>query len=110
MLNDKQILLMGALSVLVYMSMVYFLPALADKFTANVSKITKVSDAMCSPDCCKKQWPPGFGVKRDPRVKKGELGTKYVPNNMNCTGQRGRGCPCLTKNQLKVLRSRGGNH
>ena len=46
MLNDKQILLMGALSVLVYMSMVYFLPALADKFTANVSKLQKVSDAM----------------------------------------------------------------
>jgi len=107
MLNDKQLLLILSLCVLVYMSMVYFLPALAENFPGNVSKGLKVADAMCSPDCCKKQWPVGYNVKKDERIKKG---TKYIPNNMNCTGQRGVGCPCLTKKQMDVLRDRGGNH
>ena len=110
MLNDKQLLLIASLCVLVYMSMVYFLPALAEKFTGAVSKESKVTDAMCSKDCCKQQWPVGYNVKRDPRIKKGEVGTKYMPNNMNCTGNNGVGCPCLTKKQINILRTRGGNH
>ena len=71
MLNDKQLLLILSLCVLVYMSMVYFLPALAENFSGNVSKGLKVADAMCSPDCCKKQWPVGYNVKKDERIKKG---------------------------------------
>ena len=110
MLNDKQLLLIASLCVLVYMSMVYFLPALSEKFSGNVSKTVKVADAMCSPDCCKQQWPPGFKINRDKRIGKGEIGKKYIPNNMNCTGHNGVGCPCMTRNQLDMLRNRGGNH
>ena len=110
MINEKQLLLIASLCVLVYMSMVYFLPALGEKFTKNVSKVVKVDDAMCSPDCCKQQWPPAFKMKRDSRIKAGEIGTKYIPNNMNCTGHNGVGCPCLSRKQLDILRNRGGNH
>ena len=32
---------------------------------------------MRSPDCCGKQWPVSFDLKRDPRIKDGELGKIY---------------------------------
>tara|TARA_X000000950_G_scaffold192834_1_gene232594 strand:+ start:1027 stop:1377 length:351 start_codon:yes stop_codon:yes gene_type:complete len=69
----------------------------------------KMDTNMCSPDCCGKQWPVSFNLKRDPRIKKGELGSKYIPTNMSCTGKRGSGCVCADRKQYKFLTHRGNN-
>ena len=69
----------------------------------------KIDTNMCSPDCCGKQWPVSFDMKKDERITDNELGDKYVPTNMTCTGMRGRGCVCSDKKQFNFLRNRGNN-
>ncbi len=64
--------------------------------------ITKLSDSG-------KQWPLSFDVKRDPRINDGELGTKYIPTNMTCSGKMGTGCVCADKKQYTFLTNRGNN-
>ena len=64
---------------------------------------------MCSPDCCGKQWPVSFDLKRDPRIKEGELGNKYLATNMMCSGKMEQDCVCADKKQFKFLSNRGNN-
>jgi len=98
-INSKQLLLLASLAVLVYMSMVYFLPSLAKEgFINSVGKQYKVDEAMCRQECCAEQW-PASGKK-----------SKYAATNLTCTGNNGTGCVCLSKEQVNFLASRGGNH
>ena len=76
---------------------------------SNLSGCYKMDTNMCSPDCCGKQWPVSFDLKRDPRIKEGELGTKYIATNMTCSGKMGTGCVCADKKQYKFLAHRGNN-
>lgn len=69
----------------------------------------KIDTNMCSPDCCGTQWPVSFQTKRDERVSVEDVGEKYIPTNMTCTGLRGRGCVCADKEQYEFLRTRGNN-
>jgi hypothetical protein len=52
-------------------------------------------------------------MEDDPRIKEGEVGTKYFPSNMGCLGNapgdRGSGCICLEKEQHEFLANRGNN-
>lgn len=75
----------------------------------NSSECYKLDTNMCSPDCCGSQWPVSFHINRDPRIKPGELGTKYISTNMSCTGKMGSGCICADKKQYDFLSSRGNN-
>jgi len=76
---------------------------------SNLKGCYKMDTNMCSPDCCGKQWPLSFDVKRDPRIKEGELGTKYIATNMTCSGKMGTGCVCADKKQYTFLSNRGNN-
>ena len=69
----------------------------------------KFDTNMCSPDCCGSQWPVSFPMKTDDRVSVEDVGDKYIPTNMTCTGLRGRGCLCANKEQYEFLRTRGNN-
>ena len=69
----------------------------------------KLDTNMCSPDCCGTQWPVSFPNKTDDRVNVEDIGEKYIPTNMTCTGLRGRGCVCANKEQYDFLRTRGNN-
>ncbi len=75
----------------------------------NLKGCYKLDQNMCSVDCCGKQWPTSFDQKRDPRIKEGELGTKYIPTNMTCSGKTGTGCVCASQRQYKFLSDRGSN-
>jgi len=77
--------------------------------SSNLKGCYKMDTNMCSPDCCGKQWPLSFDVQRDPRIKDGELGTKYIPTNMTCSGKMGTGCVCADKKQYTFLSNRGNN-
>ncbi|AYV79290.1 MAG: hypothetical protein Faunusvirus8_7 [Faunusvirus sp.] len=74
----------------------------------------KIDKSMCSKDCCSPQWPVGFDTDRDPRVQPGDVGTKYMPTSYTCSGtnagDKGVGCPCVTKKQYDMLGSRGENN
>lgn len=76
---------------------------------SNLRGCYKMDTNMCSPDCCGRQWPVSFDLKRDPRIKEGELGTKYISTNMTCSGKMGTGCVCADKKQYKFLSNRGNN-
>ena len=76
---------------------------------SNLKGCYKMDTNMCSPDCCGKQWPLSFDLKKDPRIKEGELGTKYIPTNMTCSGKMGTGCVCADKKQYTFLSKRGNN-
>ena len=76
---------------------------------SNLSGCYKMDTNMCSPDCCGKQWPVSFNIRKDPRIKEGELGTKYIATNMTCSGKMGTGCVCADKKQYKFLANRGNN-
>ena len=80
-----------------------------EHFDHELPSTFKIDTNMCSPDCCGKQWPLSFDLKRDPRIKEGELGTKYIPTNMTCSGKMGTGCVCADKKQYKFLSKRGNN-
>ena len=75
----------------------------------QLSSINKIDTNMCSPDCCGTQWPVSFTIKSDERVDQDDVGEKYIPTNMTCTGLRGRGCVCAEKGQYEFLQSRGNN-
>jgi len=76
---------------------------------SNLKSCYKLDTNMCSPDCCGKQWPVSFNLKNDPRIKEGELGSKYVATNMSCSGKMGTGCICADKKQYELLSKRGNN-
>lgn len=80
---------------------------------SHLSNNKKVDLAMCSPSCCSTQFPPSFDTGSDPRIKPGDIGTKYFPSNFNCLGNEyngvGSSCACITKEQHDFLSSRGGN-
>lgn len=75
----------------------------------NLKGCYKLDQNMCSVDCCGKQWPVSFDMKKDPRIKEGELGSKYLPTNMSCTGKMGTGCICASNQQYQFLTDRGTN-
>jgi len=94
--------------------LVYFLivkPIITENFgnSNNLGNCYKVDNSMCSPDCCGKQWPVSFDMKRDSRIGDEELGSKYIPTNLTCTGKRGRGCVCADRRQYEFLKNRGNN-
>lgn len=110
--QDSNFLLILLVGIFVFF--MYVLPALdkkqketKEKFDETLSSIYKIDKAMCSPDCCSKQWPVSFDVKRDPRIKDSN---QYVPNNFMCTGKYGTGCACITKEQKDYLNERGENN
>jgi len=76
---------------------------------SNLKGCYKMDTNMCSPDCCGKQWPVSFDLKKDPRIKEGELGKKYIATNMMCSGKMGTGCVCADNKQFKFLSKRGNN-
>ena len=106
--NDNKCLYV-VLAVLAYFLIVR--PALTEKFgnQTNLGNCYKMDKTICSPDCCGKQWPVSFDMKKDPRINDDELGTKYMPTNLTCTGKRGRGCVCADKRQYQFLKNRGNN-
>tara|TARA_Y200000002_G_scaffold271749_1_gene226285 strand:- start:1244 stop:1570 length:327 start_codon:yes stop_codon:yes gene_type:complete len=75
---------------------------------SNLSGCYKMDTNMCSPDCCGKQWPLSFDLKKDPRIGN-ELGKKYIATNMTCTGKMGTGCVCADPKQYEFLSMRGNN-
>ena len=61
-------------------------------------------NSQCSPDCCDKQWPTPFNVKRDPSV----CGKDFVPSNYTCNNSwNNAGCLCMTRDASDVLNNRG---
>lgn len=75
----------------------------------NLASNLKLDKNMCSIDCCGTQWPVSFATKRDDRVNPDDKGDKFVPTNYTCSGLRGRGCLCATKQQYEFLMNRGNN-
>jgi hypothetical protein len=80
-----------------------------EHFDHELPSTFKIDTNMCSPDCCGSQWPISFAIKKDDRIKQSDIGNKYLPTNMTCTGLRGRGCVCADKEQYKFLKNRGNN-
>ena len=70
---------------------------------SNLNGCYKMDTNMCSPDCCGKQWPLSFDLKKDPRIKEGDLGKKYIATNMMCTGKMGTGCVCADSKQFNFF-------
>ena len=75
----------------------------------NLKGCYKLDQNMCSVDCCGSQWPVSFDMKKDPRIKDGELGKKYIPTNLSCSGKMGTGCICASNKQYQFLTDRGTN-
>lgn len=105
--QDNLLLLILIVVVLFY----FYCNASSEGFNSGsgLRNCYKMDTNMCSPDCCGKQWPISFNVKKDPRIKEGELGTKYIPTPLTCTGKRGSGCVCADNKQYKFLTKRGNN-
>ena len=76
---------------------------------SNLNECYKLDTNMCSPDCCGSQWPISFDIQKDPRIKEGELGGKFISTNMTCSGKMGTGCVCASRSQYSFLSDRGTN-
>ena len=103
---------MPCLILLVIMFLIFIMPKMTQKTNESFTPLDdckKVDTFMCSPDCCGQQWPISFDVKRDPRIGKNDIGTKYASTNLTCSGIYGTGCVCATKKQKKFLQTRGNN-
>ena len=107
LLSQDNLLLLILLAVLI----MYFMCNSKETFNSGsgLRNCYKMDTNMCSPDCCGTQWPVSFNVKKDPRIKEGDIGTKYIPTNLTCTGKTGSGCVCADKKQFKFLANRGNN-
>jgi len=112
--QTKYLLLVGVLIVAFYL-FVYPTLVKSDKqteeeFTEALSRCYKLDTNMCSKDCCDPNlWPVSFDTKRDPRIRPGDIGNKYIPSNLTCSGINGRGCVCVTKDQHNFVSRRGYN-
>ena len=108
--SDNNMVCLMLLAVIFFM---FVVPTMRKKDTKEsfspLDDCKKPDTFMCSPDCCGPQWPVSFDVKRDPRIKENDIGTKYVSTNLTCNGIRGAGCVCATKKQRKFLQTRGNN-
>lgn len=108
-LNKENIIFYAFVAVIIYV--LFFSKSKLEAFgeAEDLSSNYKMDTNMCSPDCCGSQWPVSFAITRDERIEQDEIGDKYVPTNMTCTGLRGRGCVCSDKQQYEFLKSRGNN-
>ncbi len=112
--NQRYLLLAGLLFVFfylfVYPRMMENRVRTEERFTEALSRCYKLDTNMCSKDCCTQNyWPVSFDTKRDPRILPGELGTKYIPTQLTCSGINGRGCVCVTNDQYNFVSTRGTN-
>ena len=107
--QENKIIIYVVLALVVYMFLTK--KKKCENFAENeqLSSIHKIDTNMCSPDCCGTQWPVSFQNKTDNRVDVKDIGDKYIPTNMTCTGLRGRGCICANKEQYDFLKTRGNN-
>jgi hypothetical protein len=110
--NQYLLLMIGAIVVFfvfVYPKLVASEEATNENFNVALSKCHKIDQMICSPKCISSQWSVSFPMKDDPRIKDGEVGTKWIPTNYMCTGLHGRGSICINKEGYNNLQHRGGN-
>lgn len=109
-MDQKNMILYVVLAVIVYMLIKNPIMNREHMFGGSgLNSSYKIDTNICSPDCCGSQWPVSFVKKQDDRIKTNEIGTKYLPTNMTCSGLKGRGCVCADKEQYKFLKTRGNN-
>jgi hypothetical protein len=111
--NNQYILLIAAGIILFF---IFAYPKLVqiegmhqENFKTTVDKCHKIDQMICSPACISGQFPISFEADVDPRIKPGDVGTKYIPTNYMCTGKYGQGSVCIPKKSLEHLKYRGGN-
>ena len=81
-----------------------------ENFEVALDKCKKLDLLMCSPQCLtNSDWPNSIPKSTDPRIKPGDVGTKYIPTNYTCTGLHGAGGICVNMEAYKTLRHRGEN-
>jgi hypothetical protein len=63
---------------------------------------------LCSSSCCSMQYPTPFLITSNRFSPKNT--EKYVSSNYTCrNGYQDTGCLCMTKNQKRILETRGNN-
>lgn len=112
--QNRYLLLVGLLIVAYFLFVQPNLEMQAKKteemFSEALSRCYKLDTNMCSKDCCDPNlWPVSFDTKRDPRIKPGDIGNKFIPSNLTCSGINGRGCVCVTRDQHNMISRRGYN-
>lgn len=75
------------------------------------SDLKSLNQFICSQDCCSTQYPPSFGMPRDPRVDPAVHSTSnHMCSVFEANKGKGAGCMCATKEIKDFHTSRGTNH